>query len=173
MSLCLQPIDLKKLGWQTTTSQDDAIAAGYTCGEGNLSTPLSKLTTAVVNGDGVFDVLMRAVKGHLKEEYNNGRIIGKDYTTVYLGAMTQVLQTSIQFMLNQQQANQISAEIGLIHQKIVTELAETDDSVPVGLGFNHIPLEEASCIGPITCSTLPTLPEVPGSDPVDPVEEGD
>jgi hypothetical protein len=170
MSLCLQPIDLKKFGWQTTTSQDETIAEGYTCGEGNLSTPLSKLTKVDINGDGVFDVLMRAVKTHLREEYDQGRIVGKDYTTVYLGSITQVLQTSIQFMLNQQQANQISAEIGLIHQKIVTELAETDDSIPVGLGFNHIPVEGVTCIGPVTCSILPTLPEDP-TDPVPP-EEG-
>ena len=156
MSLSLQPIDLQKLGWATTNNQDATNAAGFSSSEGNLSIPLNKLTTVNVDGNGAFDVLMKATKLHLKEEYDGGRIVGKEYSTVYLGALTAVLQTAIQHLLNEQQVNQINADIGLIRQKIVTELTLTDDTIPVGLGFNHI-FPENTAVEPVVCPE-PVLP---------------
>lgn len=135
----LQPIDLSKTGWTPTTLDADNAELGIGKDTGLLSTPIEKLTTIAVDGTGAFDVLMRATKLHLVEEFEAGRITGNEYTTVYLGALSAVLQTSIQFLLNEQQAHQIVAEVGLIRQKTVTELAQTDDSIPVGLGFNFVP----------------------------------
>lgn len=97
---------------------------------------VSRLTTASVDGTGVFDVLMKAVKQHLLEEYNADRVTGDEYTKLYLGTMTAVMQTSVQYILNAQQEEKIQAEIALVRQKTVTELAQTDDDIPVGLGFN-------------------------------------
>lgn len=97
---------------------------------------VSRLTTQSLSGTGVFDVLMNATKLHLKEEYDSERITGSEYTTLYLGAMTSVMQQSVQFLLNTQQEEQIQAEIALTRQKTVTELAQTDDTLPLGLGFN-------------------------------------
>ncbi|RLB74285.1 MAG: hypothetical protein DRH06_09845 [Deltaproteobacteria bacterium] len=159
MSLCIRPVDLRKLGWQPTDQEAVAKEAGFTCGDGALRMPLKDLTTVDVSGSGVFDVLMRASKAHLAEEYDAGRITGNDYSTVYLGVMVGVLQTSVQFLMNEQQSNQIAAEVALIHQKIVTELSETDDTIPVGLGFNYIPEEGSSCIDPIVCP-LPNFPDL-------------
>ena len=68
---------------------------------------------------------------------------------VYLGAMTAVLQTSTAFLMNQQQTHLLNAQIGLVRQQTVTELANTCDSVPQGLGFNHIP-QEITPIPPIS-----------------------
>jgi len=116
--------------------------------------PVEKLTSVSVNGTGAFDVLMRATKLHLTEEYEGGRITGNEYATVYLGALAAVLQTSIQFLLNEQQAHQIVAEVGLLRQKTVTELAQTDDNIPVGLGFNYVP-KEAVAIPPVTVIGAP------------------
>jgi hypothetical protein len=139
MTVRLQPIDLSKSGWTPTTLDADNAELGIGKDTGLLSTPLEKLTTVSLEGAGAFDVLMRATKLHLTEEYDAGRITGNEYATVYLGAVSAVLQTSIQFLLNEQQAHQIVAEVGLIRQKTVTELAETDDNLPIGLGFNHVP----------------------------------
>lgn len=156
MSIRLQPIDFSLSGWVQTTQQQINDAAGVGQDANTLRTPLSSLTTESLDGTGAFDALMRSTKLHLLEEYNAQRITGNEYATVYLGALSVVLQTSIQFLLNEQQAHQIAAEIGLIRQKTVTELANTDDNIPIGLGFNHIPPDRL----PTPVVTVPeVLPE--------------
>ncbi len=152
MSLCMQPLDIRKYGWplQDLDGSDPTAPDGFMCGEGHLATPISKLTTIDLNGTGAFDVLMRAVKGHLQEEYDQGRIVGKEYATVYIGAITAVLQTASQHLVNEQMANKTAAELGLIRQKTVTELSNTCDSIPVGLGFNYG--STGPCISPIDCA---------------------
>lgn len=97
---------------------------------------IALLTTQSLEGTGVFDVLMKVVKLHLMEEYTENRIVGEEYTQLYLNSLQTVMQQSLQFILNNESAKQINAEIGLIRQKIVTELANTDDSIPMNLGFN-------------------------------------
>ena len=138
MSIKLQPIDLRTQGWQPTTKELTNVENGLTNLEKVLVTPIDALTTVDLKGSGAFDVLMRATKMHLLEEYNASRITGSDYSTVYLGALVQVLQTATQFLMNEQQVHKINAEIGLIRQKTVTELAITDDNLPHGLGYNFI-----------------------------------
>lgn len=149
MSLFLQPLDLKMIGWPAAGATDQP--EGFDSNKNHLATPLTKLTENSLDGGGTFDVLMQSVKKHLKQEFSDGRIVGKEYSTVYLGALTAVLQTAAQVLVNEQQAHKTSAEIGLIRQKIVTELAQTDDSIPIGLGFNHYD-KENNCITPINCS---------------------
>lgn len=63
------------------------------------------LTESSIAGAGVFDVLMRATKAHLDEEFKANRIRGPEYSTVYLGSIQAVMQTSLQFVLSQQKAN--------------------------------------------------------------------
>lgn len=71
------------------------------------ATPIevSDLTTASVDGTGVFDVLMRSVKGHLEQEFTKGRIKGNEYATVYLGAMQSTLNAAVQFALQRELQN--------------------------------------------------------------------
>jgi len=149
MTLRLKAVDLSQDGWAETTLSQNLQDEGKGKVKGELATPLKTLTTASIEGSGVFDVLMKAVKLHLQEEYNEGRITGQDYSNVYLGSMTAALQTATQFLLNEQQVHQINAQIGLIRQQTVTELANTDDSIPNGLGFNFIP-NEPTPIPPIS-----------------------
>lgn len=150
MSLNLQPVDLKSVGWTPTAKNDADVTNGVAVDDKALSTPLEQLTTVSLTGSGAFDVLMRATKQHLKEEYDAQRITGQEYSTVYLGALSAVLQTATQFLLNEQQVQKINAEIGLVRQQTVTELSNTDDTLPMGLGFNHVPLSD-ECIEPIMC----------------------
>ena len=150
MSLRLQPVDLSTIGWGTTTNQEDNAENGLASDEKILNTPLEALTTVSIDGSGVFDVLIKATKIHLQEEFDAQRITGKEYATVYLGALTAVLQTATQFLLNEQQVQKINAEIGLVRQQTVTELSNTDDNIPIGLGFNHTPVTKVS-IDPVSC----------------------
>ena len=144
MSVVLRQIDLSLDGWIPTTMQADNAENGIGEPAKRLGTPLKNLTSVAIEGTGAFDVLMRATKLHLQAEYDAQRITGADYSNVYLGALTAVLQTSVQFLLNEQQAYRIAAEIGLIRQQTVTELANTDDNIPEGLGFNHIPKDKVA-----------------------------
>jgi hypothetical protein len=102
----------------------------------SVAPDVDALTTNALEGTGVFDVLMRVTKLHLKEEYTAGRIIGKEYSEVYLGALGAVLAQSVAFLSAHDQSKRLTAEIGLIRQQTVTELVKTDDAIPAGLGFN-------------------------------------
>lgn len=157
MSLRLQQVDLGKLGWDKTTEESTNADAGDNDLLGALYTPLESLTEETLEGKGAFDVLMRSTKLHLKEEFDAGRITGKEYSTVYLGALSTVLQTATQFLLNEQQVHKLNADIGLVRQQTVTELAETDDSVPEGLGFNH----KSGVITPIPSIVSPAPKAIP------------
>lgn len=82
---------------------------------------LADLTTTTLNGTGVFDVLMRANKAHLDEEFTKGRIKGPEYATVYLGSLQAVLSTSLQFLLQRDKVNQ---EVKLLEQNTANAVIE-------------------------------------------------
>ena len=55
-------------------------------------------------GTGYFDVIMGAVNGNVKCEYESGRIVGVQYAEVYLGALQGALQTAATLLLQRQDA---------------------------------------------------------------------
>jgi len=79
------------------------------------------VTTGVVDGTGVFDQLMRSVKAHINEEYDNGRIKGQDYATVYLGALQSAMNQAITFVLEKdnksKQSELIDTQIALYNRQ--------------------------------------------------------
>lgn len=95
-----------------------------------VTTPVSlpDLTTATVAGTGVFDVLMRAQKAHLEQEFSLARIKGTDYATVYLGSMEAVLQASVSFLLQKEKisldAQLVAEQIELTKQQTLNAVAE-------------------------------------------------
>lgn len=82
---------------------------------------VSELTEATLDGDGVFDVLMRANKAHLESEFTKSRIKGPEYSTVYLGALTQVLQVAMTFALTKEKS---SLEADLLKEQILNAQAQ-------------------------------------------------
>ena len=52
-----------------------------------------------LNGNGAFDIFMRAIEAHLQEEYDNNRITSDQYPQVYLGALNSCLAQAVQFVL--------------------------------------------------------------------------
>lgn len=92
-------------------------------------TPLviSDLTQATLDGSGVFDVVMRANKAHLEAEFTKGRIKGAEYSTVYLGGLSTVLNGALQFLL---QKDKVALEALLLEQQIIlAELAVTEAGI--------------------------------------------
>lgn len=86
---------------------------------------LDDVTTIALDGTGAFDVLMRAMKLHLLQEYTAGRITGDKYAEAYISLTNQVLAQAIQYVL----------QAKLMSQRIKTEAAnieDTIDGVPVG-----------------------------------------
>lgn len=104
----------------------------------SVTTPtIADLTQAKVDGVGVFDVLMRANKVHLEQEFKLGRIKGPEYSTVYLGSLQSVLQSALTFLLekdkNALQAQLIEQQILLAQvevQKAQAELAIINATLP-------------------------------------------
>ena len=91
---------------------------------------LKDLTEAAVTGTGVFDVLMRAARSHLEEEFTRNRIKGPEYANVYLGSIEPVLVQSVAFLLNKDKAKNesdlIAAQIRETEAKILLTHAQTE-----------------------------------------------
>lgn len=77
--------------------------------------PVARLTEATLTGTGVFDVLMQATKAHLEEEYSKNRIKGNEYSQVYLGSLSTVLDQSIRFLLDKDKS---AFEVALIEAQV-------------------------------------------------------
>ena len=61
-----------------------------------------EITDGCPKGTGIFDQLMKSVKAHLKEEYDEQRIRGSEYTQVYLGSLQSAMAQAIQWQLGAQ-----------------------------------------------------------------------
>lgn len=81
------------------------------------------LTGGEVRGNGLFDELMRAIKDHLKEEYEAKRITGAEYANVYLGTLTNAMQTAASFLLSAEKTNQ---EVLLLKEQVLAAKQNLD-----------------------------------------------
>lgn len=101
-----------------------------------LPPTVNDLTEADLAGNGVFDVLMRSVKAHLDEEFSRNRIKGSEYSTVYLGALTAVLDQGMQFLLTKDKqaldAQLVQAQIALVQQQTLNAKQEGANLVTAG-----------------------------------------
>lgn len=128
--------------------------------------PNADLTSGTVNGNGVFDLLMRAAKAHIDEEFKAGRIKGAEYAQVYLGAITSVMQNGTQFLLGQlnadKQAALIDAQIAKTNaekllvdaQKDLTSDQKTKFSAEIALLGQKKLTEEAQISDNVNGSTV-------------------
>lgn len=64
-----------------------------------MAVDFEDITDGCVDGEGIFDKLMKSVKSHLKEEYDAQRIRGSEYTQVYLGGLQGAMSQAIQWQL--------------------------------------------------------------------------
>lgn len=75
-----------------------------------------EITEGCIAGKGVFDEMMRSVKAHLTEEYDNNRIRGPEYTKVYVESLGNAMSQSIQWHLAAE-TNRIQAK--LLEQQVI------------------------------------------------------
>jgi hypothetical protein len=90
---------------------------------------VTDLTQATLEGSGAFDVLMRANKAHLEAEFNKDRIKGAEYATVYLGSLTQVMQTALLFLLSKEK---VRLENELLEKQALLVTEQTANAVLEG-----------------------------------------
>ena len=83
----------------------------------------SNVTAAdgVVTGDGIFDDLMESITAHIENQFDQSRITGTEYATVYLGAMQTALAQSVQFALSKDTE---TAQVNLIEEQIANQQAQ-------------------------------------------------
>ena len=91
---------------------------------------ITDLTHASVEGNGVFDVLMRAVNAHLQKEWSANRLKGTEYSTVYLGALESTMNASLQFLLARDKTN---AELDILKQQLINLKVEEANAIKQGL----------------------------------------
>ena len=90
-----------------------------------VSFNINELTEGTVAGTGVFDVLMQAVKAHLKGEFEAGRIRGTDYANAYTMSVGQVLAQASQYAT---QRAKLEAELKLLEAQTLQVQQETQTS---------------------------------------------
>jgi hypothetical protein len=75
-----------------------------------------------VSGSGIFDTLMVTVSKHIEAQYREGRILGTEYSNVYLGALQAVLDLSTKILLEKdliaKQAEEIDSRINVNSKQI-------------------------------------------------------
>lgn len=79
--------------------------------------PIGEFTQSDVDGSGVFDLLMKANKAHLEEEFNKSRIRGPEYATVYLGMLESTMQNALAFFVQQRKLG-LEADLLAIQKQI-------------------------------------------------------
>ena len=83
----------------------------------------SSITDGDIDGSGYFDVLMRSVRAHILEEYNNNRVKDSDYASVYLGSIQVAMQQAQEFALRE---HLIEKDLLIKDTQIANELANED-----------------------------------------------
>jgi len=77
---------------------------------------VTELTESKVEGTGVFDLMMKATKAHLEQEYKQNRIKGAEYATVYLGSLDSTMNAAMQFLL---QGRKVGIEEQILEQQLL------------------------------------------------------
>ena len=63
----------------------------------------SALTSREMNGTGMFDGIMAAISSHLKNEFRENRITGKEYSTAYVALVQSALASATQYLVSAEQ----------------------------------------------------------------------
>ena len=76
-----------------------------------------------VEGNGVFDSMMNSIRANVYEEYEEGRITGTEYATVYLQAMNAAGDRALQFLLSKDSTYLEAKNLDLQGQQIASQVA--------------------------------------------------
>lgn len=84
---------------------------------------VDELTDGTLEGQGVFDRMMQAMKAHLLEEYNKNRITGAEYSKAYIEMSLGVMTNAVQFLLQKDQMFWAAANAQIAAANGLTEVA--------------------------------------------------
>ena len=87
---------------------------------------LAQLTQETLDGSGAFDALMRAFNAHIQEQFRANRIVGSDYSKVYLGGLDTVMTKALEFLLRKQE---IDLQAQLLEQQIILAKLSADKAL--------------------------------------------
>lgn len=83
----------------------------------------STVTEGCVDGDGIYDVFMKAHQDAIHQEYSKQRLKGPEYSKVYLGGMQAAMQNAVGFALGKDKA---ASEAELARYAILKAKYETE-----------------------------------------------
>lgn len=82
---------------------------------------ITKLTECTLDGSGVLDKLLHTARVHLQDEFQQGRITGKEYSNAYIAIYDRMVQSAITYTLAAEKAPytiaQIEAQTALIEEQ--------------------------------------------------------
>lgn len=121
-----------------------------------VSFNINELTQGTVDGTGVFDVLMQAVKAHLKGEFEAGRIRGTDYSNAYTMSVGQVLSEASQYAI---QRAKLETELKLLDAQLARTAAESMNLIKQGSILDSQLCKSEAEIARINIETTYKVPE--------------
>lgn len=121
-----------------------------------VSFNINELTEGTVGGTGVFDVLMQAVKAHLKGEFEAGRIRGTDYANAYTMSVGQVLSEASQYAI---QRAKLETELKLLDAQLARTAAESMNLIKQGSILDSQLCKSEAEIARINIETTYKVPE--------------
>ena len=65
---------------------------------------ITKLTECTLEGSGVLDKLLLTARVHLQDEFQQGRITGKEYSNAYIAIYDRMVQSAIAYTLAAEKA---------------------------------------------------------------------
>ena len=82
---------------------------------------ITKLTECTLEGSGVLDKLLQTARVHLQDEFQQGRITGKEYSNAYIAIYDRMVQSAIAYALAAEKAPyeiaQLEAQTALIEEQ--------------------------------------------------------
>ena len=91
------------------------------------------LTAGSIDGDGVFDELMRSVKSHLQTELDSGNLTSNNFAAVYTGALQYTLSEASGYLLRYEEVNNrnllLAEQIKSEAKKVLIDQAQLDKMV--------------------------------------------
>lgn len=97
----------------STVIPDSSISVDYN---------INELTEGKLEGKGVFDVMIKGVKAHLREEFDANRIRGTDYANVFSLAITQVMEQATGYAIAK---SKMALELQILEAQLGQIAAET------------------------------------------------
>ena len=112
---------------------------------------LENLTEGAVGGTGAFEVLMSSLSGHLRAEYEKGRITGDQYAKAYIEMTGMAMQTAMGFVMGKEQAywqamlareQGKKAEVEVVQAAVTLEIAKAQ----LAMTRNQVELTQAQLV---------------------------